>query len=114
MNICLGTDSLATLATKRGELAALNLFSEMRAFSAMAPLIRPETVVRMATVNGARALGLAGQVGEICIGAAADLITLPHPSGEIDPWQAVLEHRGDVQSSMINGRWVLNPPLTGG
>lgn len=114
VNICLGTDSLATLATKRGEVAALNLFSEMRAFSAMAPLIRPETVVRMATVNGAQALGLAGQVGEICIGAAADLITLPRSSGAVDPWEAVLEHRGDVQSSMINGQWVLNPPLTGG
>ncbi|MBC8003096.1 MAG: amidohydrolase family protein [Opitutaceae bacterium] len=114
VNICLGTDSLATLVTKRGEAAALNLFLEMRAFLAMAPLVAPEAIVRMATVNGARALGLAGRVGELCVGASADLIALPHSSGAGDPWEAVVSHQGDVQASMIAGQWVLNPPLTGG
>ena len=114
VNICLGTDSLASLGTKRGEIAALNMFSEMRAFSAMAPLVRPETIVRMATVNGARALGLAGRVGELCVGAAGDLIAVPRFAGEVDPWEAVVNHRGDVNCSMIDGRWVLNPPSTGG
>ena len=114
VNICLGTDSLASFSARRGETSALNLLAEMRAFSAMAPLVPPETIIRMATVNGARALGLAGQVGELSVGASADLIAIPSSSGAVNPWEAVVGYRGDVNSSMVAGHWVWNPPSTGG
>ena len=39
--------------------------------------ISPVEILQMATVNGARALGLAGKVGELSPGAFADLIAIP-------------------------------------
>ena len=77
VNLCLGTDSLATTRTSRGRELELNLFEEMRAFSAKSPDVSPEHILRMATVNGAKALGMAGVIGELTEGAMADLIAIP-------------------------------------
>jgi cytosine/adenosine deaminase-related metal-dependent hydrolase len=63
----------------------------------------------MATVNGARALGLAGQVGELAKNAAADLIAIPAVENSTDAHEAVLAHTGNVSASMIDGRWAVPP-----
>ena len=58
----------------------------------------------MATVNGARALGLAGQIGELSENAFADLIAVPFTGKTADACEAVLASCGDVAASMIDGQ----------
>jgi cytosine/adenosine deaminase-related metal-dependent hydrolase len=105
VNVCLGTDSLASVAPARPP-AELSLFAEMQAFAAANPSVAPSAILRLATCNGARALGEEGRVGEIAQNCFADLITIPF-SGNIGQAEvAVVQHRGDVAGSMIDGNWV--------
>lgn len=111
INVCLGTDSLATLTRERHQPLELNMFSEMQAFAGKYPAVPPETILRLATVNGAAALGQAGRVGELRPQAAADLIALPAAGKNADIYETVLHHTGNVAASMIAGEWAL-PPAT--
>ena len=111
VNLCLGTDSLATVRKCRHQSAELNLFDEMRVFAVKHPGVSPRQVLQMATVNGARALGLRNRAGELVRGANADLIVLPYSGKVKDIFGAVLHHSGDVSASMIAGRWALTPGL---
>ncbi len=66
----LGTDSLASAPT-------LELWDEMRAALAVhAGRLTPAAVLEMATLGGARALGLADRVGSLEVGKRADLIAV--------------------------------------
>jgi cytosine/adenosine deaminase-related metal-dependent hydrolase len=106
VNICIGTDSMATMAKIRGEPLALDLFSEMRTFARTHPGVAPRAILEFVTVNAARAIRQTGNLGVLAPGALADLITVPRMEDEEDPYHAVLEHRGDVAASMMRGRWV--------
>src|ERR1044071_5849008 len=81
VNICLGTDSLATTRKVAGQLPELNMFAEMQAFSAAYQEVPPVAILKMATMNAAHALGRKGYFGELAPGASADLIALPFPDG---------------------------------
>jgi aminodeoxyfutalosine deaminase len=109
VNLCLGTDSLATVYKTRRDTVELNLFDEMRAFATAHPRVGPKPLVSMVTRNAARALGLAGQVGVLTRGAWADLISVPFAGRAADAYGAVLEHRGAVSATMINGQWAIAP-----
>ncbi|MEI6074699.1 MAG: amidohydrolase family protein [Verrucomicrobiota bacterium] len=109
VNLCLGTDSLATTRQVGRHKPELSLFTEMRALIRKDQGIAPEEILRMATVNGARALGLAGKAGELVPGAFADLITIPFPSKPEKFYDAVVQHTGCVTASMIEGRWIIPP-----
>jgi aminodeoxyfutalosine deaminase len=109
-NICLGTDSLATVRKTGKQNPELNMFEEMRELAANDPRLRPVEILRMATVNGARALGRAGQIGELSKNALADLITIPFAGKKKDIYEAILHHTGNVSASMIDGYWVVPPP----
>jgi aminodeoxyfutalosine deaminase len=104
VNICLGTDSLASVLVENRSVPTLSLFAEMQAMLAADRDLGPAEVLRMATSNGARALGRAGELGELSPGATADLIAVPCASG--DPEPAVVHHKGDVTAVMIDGEWV--------
>jgi cytosine/adenosine deaminase-related metal-dependent hydrolase len=106
VNVCLGTDSLASVKTRRGQRIELNMFEEMRAMRKEFGELPPNDILRMATSNGARALGLGGNIGQLCERAVADLIVLPFEGAPKHVFESVLEHRGDVAASMIDGRWV--------
>ena len=95
VNLCLGTDSLATTRKIGKQKPELNMFEEMRQLAASDKNISPEEILQMATVNGARALGMAGQVGELSKNASADLIAIPF-AGKIcrHAHEAVLHHVG--------------------
>jgi cytosine/adenosine deaminase-related metal-dependent hydrolase len=113
VNVCLGTDSLATVR-KTGRLKPeLDLFVEMRALAAKDSGISAAEILEMATVNGARALGLAGKAGELCPGAWADMIAIPLRGKAKSLYELVLAHTGNVSASMIEGRWVIPPKITG-
>jgi cytosine/adenosine deaminase-related metal-dependent hydrolase len=107
VNVCLGTDSLASVYKARRQKVELNLFEEMRALATNEPSLSARKIVRMATLNGARALGLGGQAGELAEGCYADLIALPFAGKAADIYDGVLHHAGDVAASMIDGQWAI-------
>jgi aminodeoxyfutalosine deaminase len=102
VNVCLGTDSLASVQKRRGQPLELNMFSEMRTFAKAHPDVAPAEIIRLATLNGARAIGQQEILGELSPGSLADVIAIPAHSSE--PHESVIEHRGDVRT-MIAGRW---------
>src|SRR5438477_57169 len=99
VSLCLGTDSLASVTKARGRPMELNLFTEMQSFAAAHPDVPPETIVRMATRNGARALGMQGKIGELSENALADLIAVPFTGNCADAFEAAVHHVGDVAAS---------------
>lgn len=107
VNVCLGTDSLASVKPAPANPPELSLFAEMQTFSRMSGGVPPEAIVRMATINGARALGLGGSIGELAPGAWADLIALPFSGPVEKAYQAVVEHEGPVKAVMIGGQWIM-------
>jgi cytosine/adenosine deaminase-related metal-dependent hydrolase len=109
VNLCLGTDSLATVRRTGRQMPELDLFEEMRALKANDKTISPAEIVRMATVNGARALGMKGQIGELSENAFADLIVIPADGKNVDVYETVLAHADPIPASMIDGRWVIPP-----
>lgn len=146
VNLCLGTDSLATLAAPANQTYAvnfiaqnlvnanpafadpgprpqrrvvarddsadgveLNLFAEMRAFARVYAALAPEEVIRMVTVNAARALGRVGDLGELTPGALADLTVLPFNGPAGATFEACLAHTGAVAGVMIDGQWARAP-----
>jgi cytosine/adenosine deaminase-related metal-dependent hydrolase len=109
VNVCLGTDSLASVVTRRGQRVELSMFEEMRGLKEANKWLSPNEILRMATVNGARSLGQAGFIGELKAGAAADLIALPFDGTLEEVHAAILDHRGEVTASMIDGQWAADP-----
>ncbi|MET9084967.1 amidohydrolase [Streptomyces sp. NPDC004237] len=69
-----------------------------------------EQAVRMATIGGARALGLGDQLGSLEVGKRADLIVVdldaPHLRPLHDPWStlAYAAHSADVRDTVVDGR----------
>ncbi|MDE2713142.1 MAG: amidohydrolase family protein [Verrucomicrobiota bacterium] len=103
VNLCLGTDSLATM---RAGDAELSLFEELRAYCEAFPdLADLETLLQCVTVNPARALGMAGQVGELAVDAFADLMTLPFDGPIEFAMKAIVNHAGPAQRVMLYGKW---------
>ena len=109
VNLCLATDSLATVRKNGKSKPELDMFAEMRAFADKDPSISPEDILRMATINGARALGLAGKIGEVSADASADMIAIPFSGKLARLNDAVLAHAGNVTASLIEGRWAIPP-----
>jgi cytosine/adenosine deaminase-related metal-dependent hydrolase len=107
VNICLGTDSLATVRKKPREKVALNMFAEMQKLAANNKTITPDEILHMATVNGARAIGMAGRIGELSENAFADLITIPFGGKISDAVEATMQHSGKISASMIGGDWAI-------
>ncbi|MGD8408202.1 MAG: TRZ/ATZ family hydrolase [Thiohalophilus sp.] len=85
VNLCLGTDGAASNND-------LDMFSEMRsaallgkAVAGEASALPAETVLRMATINGARALGLEQEIGSLEPGKSADIIAVDLGDLETQP-----------------------------
>jgi cytosine/adenosine deaminase-related metal-dependent hydrolase len=109
VNVCLGTDSLVTVRNPRQERIELDLFVEMQTLARRSPELTSDEMLRMATINGARALGHAGEIGEISVGARADLIALPFSGPIANAPEAAVHHTGPVSASMIGGQWAIAP-----
>ncbi len=95
VNVCLGTDSLASTLT-------LSMFDEMRILARQEPQLDPSEIIKMATLNGAMALGI--EAGKIAPGALADLIALPHADNAREVHAAVIENREPVAWMMLDGK----------
>ncbi|HLH56518.1 MAG TPA: amidohydrolase family protein, partial [Verrucomicrobiae bacterium] len=71
--------------------------------------LRPATILKFATVNGARALNRSGLIGVLSPGSLADLIALPCNAPKGDLAEAILDCTKRPVASMIDGRWALSP-----
>jgi len=93
VNVCLGTDSLASNDS-------LDMRAEMRALTALSP----REALAMATVNGAKALNCDGKLGRIAVGGQADMAAVPLDG---DPFESVARSEKPVCFSMVGGKAVL-------
>jgi 5-methylthioadenosine/S-adenosylhomocysteine deaminase len=98
----------------------LDLFGEMHTAALLHKVHRMDptvldaaTVVRMATIGGARALGLGKSIGSLERGKQADVIVLDTGAPHLVPLYRPASHlvhaaaAGDVRHVMIAGRWVV-------
>jgi cytosine/adenosine deaminase-related metal-dependent hydrolase len=89
--VALGTDSLASAPD-------LDPFAEMAALAAEHPGLPPAAVVRAATLEGARALGIAGRLGAIEPGRSARLVAAGPARGASDPCEVLCDRPSDVRA----------------
>lgn len=106
VNICLGTDSLASVRGTNRPQIELNLFKEMQALATAQRHLRPEEILELVTFNAARALGREGELGELNPGAAADLIALPWQGPRREVYETILRNDKPVLASYIGGERV--------
>ncbi|HUU10414.1 MAG TPA: amidohydrolase family protein [Phycisphaerae bacterium] len=89
VNVCLGTDSLASSPS-------LSILDEARHVFAHDPSADPTVILEMATRRGARALGRAQEIGDLGEGLAAALCVVGPLPGTDDPLAAVLSGQGTL------------------
>jgi aminodeoxyfutalosine deaminase len=89
VKIALGTDSLASALPENGRTPTLNFWKDLQLFARNHPSVSPETILRMATQNGARALWT--ECGELTPGFQADLIAIPYSGPYAETAGALLE-----------------------
>lgn len=99
VNLCLGTDSLTSTPD-------LSLWPEMATLLRLFPSLVPETVLTMATLGGAMALGLAEHFGSLRPGRLAQVVFRPLPSGlaQDQVLAQALTVPGQVQPLDLGGR----------
>ena len=85
INLCLGTDSLASNPD-------LDVFEEARFLYQQG--IDGELLLRMLTLNGAKAMGFDDITGSLQAGKSADFVTLPIGKGD-DPYRLLFESVGE-------------------
>lgn len=113
VNVALGTDSAASNNN-------LNLFTEMQTAALLAKLASQDAAVlpaadalAMATINGARAMGIADKVGSLEVGKQADIIAVDLSEPETQPLYNALSqlvyacNGSQVSHSWINGELVM-------
>ena len=97
INVAIGTDSLSSNEK-------LNMFYEMRVLKENFPDLENDIILKMATVNGAWAIGFGGEIGEIAIGRKADIIGIDIKDSSFNnPIEYVINKAEKVSFSMING-----------
>lgn len=113
VNVALGTDSAASNNN-------LNLFIEMQTAALLAKLASADAAalpatdaLAMATINGARAMGIADKVGSLEVGKQADIIAVDLTGPETQPLYNALSqlvyacNGSQVSHTWINGELVM-------
>jgi 5-methylthioadenosine/S-adenosylhomocysteine deaminase len=113
-NVCLGTDGAAS-NNAQDMLQVLKMASLLQRVHRRDPAaVPPMDALAMATINGARALGLDGVIGSIEPGKRADLVVLdvdtPHATVMHDPVSQVVYcvKSTDVRTVLVDGRVVVD------
>jgi 5-methylthioadenosine/S-adenosylhomocysteine deaminase len=114
VNVSLGTDGAASNNN-------LNLFEEMHLAALLQKLLRRDAealpareVLRMATIRGAKALGLGDRIGSLEVGKQADVVVIdagrPHLAPRHDPTSLLVysAQGGDVCMVLVDGRILLD------
>lgn len=114
INVALGTDGAASNND-------LDMISELRTASLVAKLVDHNATalpayeaLKLATINGAKALGLADDIGSICTGKSADLICIDLSAPELQPLYNPVSQivysagRENVTDTWIAGKQLMN------
>ena len=109
VNLCLGTDSLASIGKDGRRKPELDLFAELRAFALTQPGLSPEEFLDLVTRNSAAALGLRGKVGELTRRAHADLLVLRSDATPESAAESVVHSAPEISGVMIGGEWAIEP-----
>ncbi|MDD4271363.1 MAG: amidohydrolase [Patescibacteria group bacterium] len=113
ITVGLGTDGAASNNT-------LDLFSDMRACALMHKVnnfdptaISAKEVVKMATIGGAKVLGMDKEIGSLQAGKKADIITInlnkPHLAPVYNPYSHLVYcvSHDDVENVIVNGKVIM-------
>jgi 5-methylthioadenosine/S-adenosylhomocysteine deaminase len=113
INVSLGTDGAASTNT-------LDMFEEMKVCNYLqkvntlkSSIINAYTALQMATINGAKVLGLEKEIGSIEVGKKADLIILNSKPAKVNPINDIYSNivyasnGNDVLTTIINGKIVM-------
>lgn len=114
ITVGIGTDGAASNNT-------LDMVEEMR-FAALLPkavhydpeAVNAATTLRMATIDGAKAVGLGDITGSLEVGKRADLIAVNMNASNMQPvyneYSAVVYamNSKNIRSSMVNGEWIMH------
>ena len=109
VTVGLGTDG-AVSSNTLDVLRALGTAALVHKAAGDPTAVGAEQAVRMATIEGARALGLDAHLGSLEAGKRADLIVLdlggPHLAPRHDPWStlAYSARASDVRDTVVDGR----------
>lgn len=95
IRIGLGTDSLASNES-------VNMLRQMKLMKETTNL-GEEDILRMATLNGAMAIGVENEIGTLEVGKKADIVGVPLLNQKVDPYEALLLP-DQVSFSMVRGR----------
>ena len=113
VNVCLGTDGAAS-NNRLSMFHEMSLAALVYKGACKSPLpVSASCTLQMATVNGAKALGLAGQTGEIALGLKADLAVLRLDVPQMVPWYepasalVYAANGSEVETVIIQGETVL-------
>ena len=109
--VCLGTDSLASVQAEADGIPKLSMQAELREWVSRRPEVRPEVAIEMATVAGARALGLGGRAGELRSDMWADLMATPNSGSLEDVAETLIFHPDPVAATWLAGRPVWSGQL---
>jgi cytosine/adenosine deaminase-related metal-dependent hydrolase len=113
VNVALGCDGGPSNNTY-DMIREMRLASYIHKGRTLDPTVMPaERVLEMATINGAKALGMADEIGSLEVGKKADLVVLDLNKAHIvpspDPVSAIVctASGGDVDTVVIDGRVVV-------
>jgi cytosine/adenosine deaminase-related metal-dependent hydrolase len=104
LNICVGTDSLASTDS-------LSLLGELRKLHAKEPALSAEDLLHTVTLAPARALGKTGELGCIALGALADLIAIPCVGPPEEAAAECVAYKGFVSWLMVDGQVSIFEPF---
>ena len=99
IRVALGTDSLASNPD-------LDVLAEARFIHQCHPDVSGPTLLRMATLSGAEALGWADVTGSLKVGKSADLVVVPLPERDGDPHELLFAPGASARSVLWRGGWV--------
>lgn len=98
INVAVGTDSLASNTS-------LDMLAELQRLRAEGK-VDNQTILKMGTINGARALGRAESIGSLEPGKQADWIAVEAPHGTPAPLEDIFTGKGRVVEVHIAGKAV--------
>jgi len=115
INVALGTDGA-------GSNNDLDMFGEMRTAALLAKgvagdaaVVSAEDALAMATINGARALGLANQIGSLEAGKSADMIAVDLSGPSSQPvYHPISQLVYSVSRDQVSDVWVAGQPIIQG
>ena len=97
VNVCVGTDSTASNPD-------LDVLAELQELHRRYPDVPGETLLKMGTLNGAKALGFDDICGSLAAGNSADFVVLECPATD-DPYEVLLTSAVTARRTMFRGLW---------